>query len=204
MSIKVYPKGEIEKFDYSKIILPYWQYSHMSFCKTGPCRLPRREGKDNDLCCEPFIHRIHEPKDIHRLPKHKNCDCYYKEIKTLSFGSISKKGAQSPDVWLKLFGKLPDYYITKREAEDIYGWRHNKNKLSNKAPGKMIGGDAYHNMEHILPEKDGRVWYHCDVDYESGDRNNLRLYYSNDGLMFYSPTHLDGDVIVYQIKGSEK
>ena len=28
-----------------------------------------------------------------------------------------------------------------------------------------------------------------DVDYEGLKRNSKRLYYSNDGLMFYSPDH---------------
>ncbi len=64
----------------------------------------------------------------------------------------------------------------------------------------MIGGDIYFNDEHILPEKEGRVWHECDINYFSGKRNELRLYYSNDGLMFYSTTHLDGNVIVYWIK----
>lgn len=195
-----YPKGEIEKFDYSKIILTYQQYSHAELCATGPCEYG---GENNRMCCKPFIHRIHEPKNMHKLPKHPHCDCFYKKVETKPFGNISKKGTQSPDVWLKLFGKLPDYYITEQEAMEVYGWTK-KNTISGKAPGKMIGGDIYFNDKHILPEKDGRVWYHCDVDYESGARNSLRLYYSNDGLMFYSPTHLDGDVIVYQIKGSER
>ena len=45
------------------------------------------------------------------------------------------------------------------------------------------------NNKGILPEKDGRIWYECDVDYVSRLRNSLRLYYSNDGLMFYSINH---------------
>lgn len=53
----------------------------------------------------------------------------------------------------------------------------------------MIGGDLYLNISLILPEKEGRVWYECDVDYEKNKRNSKRLYYSNDGLMFYSPDH---------------
>ena len=34
-----------------------------------------------------------------------------------------------------------------------------------------------------------------DVDYEGLKRNSKRLYYSNDGLMFYSPDH--GKTIYY-------
>ena len=80
-------------------------------------------------------------------------------------------------------------YNYQEEAKKEYGWKQGKNTLAGKAPGKMIGGDLYFNIPPILPEKEGRIWYECDVDYESGGRNTKRLYYSNDGLMFYSPDH---------------
>ena len=172
----------------------YKQYLHKGICKTGPCQ---GVGVEDDLCCMPFIHCIHASNKLHNLPKHPNCDCYYQDVQTKPLGSISDK-KPSPDVWLKLFGKLPDYYITKAEAIAC-GWKPGKN-LSAFANGKMIGGDIYFNDEHILPEKEGRVWHECDINYFSGKRNELRLYYSNDGLMFYSTTHLDGNVIVYWIK----
>lgn len=85
---------------------------------------------------------------------------------------------------------MPDYYITKKEAEEKYDWESGKN-LARLAPGKMIGGDIYYNKEGILPSKDGRIWYECDIDYQSGKRNSLRLYYSNDGLMIISTNHLN-------------
>ena len=53
----------------------------------------------------------------------------------------------------------------------------------------MIGGDVFFNDPPQLPEKDGRTWHECDVDYEGNKRNSKRLYYSNDGLIFYSPDH---------------
>lgn len=119
-------------------------------------------------------------------------------MRTKQLGTISIKGLDSPDVWLKLYGRLPDYYITKDEAKNNYGWDNSKNTLSGKAPGKMLGGDIYHNVPPILPEKPGRIWYECDIDYSVGKRNNLRLYYSNDGLMFYSDDH--GRESFYQVK----
>ena len=92
---------------------------------------------------------------------------------------------------------MPDYYITKEEAKEKYGWIQGKNTIAGKAPGKMIGGDIFKNREHMLPEKEGRVWYECDVDYVSGNRGACsRLYYSNDGLMFYTDHFKDK---VYQI-----
>lgn len=129
---------------------------------------------------------------------HLFCECFYDDVEQKSVGSISNKGLQSPDVYLKTYGKLPDYYITTEEAIEKYGWNPRRNTIAGKCPGKMIGGDVFDNREHILPEKEGRIWYECDVDYESGRRNMKRLYYSNDGLMFYTETHNEREVI--QIK----
>ena len=129
---------------------------------------------------------------------HPLCECYYDDVEQKGVGSISNKGLKSPDIYLKAFGKLPNYYITKEEAKEKYGWIQGKNTIAGKAPGKMIGGDVYKNKERLLPEKEGRIWYECDVDYFSGNRGTCsRLYYSNDGLMFYSDHFKDK---VYQIK----
>ncbi len=163
----------------------YLQYQHKSSCGI-PC-------KD----CPERNKRIYKNGEHVKLPAHPNCDCFYTNVETKPLGSISNR-QPAPDVWLKLHGDLPDYYITKEEAEK-FGWQKGKD-LSKFAPGKMIGGDLYENRLHILPEKEGRIWKECDINYESGKRNSLRLYYSSDGLIFYSPDHLDGKVTVYQIK----
>ncbi len=176
----------------------YKQYKHRGICSYGD--YSTEEAREKGKCCYPYIGHIHASNQLHTLPKHPNCDCYYEDVKTMELGTISQK-QPSPDVWLKLYGKLPDYYITKEEAEEKYGWVQGKNTIAGKAPGKMIGGDPYDNKDNILPVKEGRIWYECDIDYESGGRNSLRLYYSNDGLMFYSTNHLDEkEPIVYWIK----
>ena len=133
-----------------------------------------------------------ESKPLIGRYNHPFCECFYDDVEQKSVGSISNKGLQAPDVYLKAFGKLPDYYITKEEAEKI-GWSKGKN-LAHFAPGKMIGGDIFDNKNRILPEKEGRVWYECDVDYDGLKRNKKRLYYSNDGLMFYTETHHEYEV----------
>ena len=74
---------------------------------------------------------------------HPFCECFYEDVEQKSVGSISNKGIQSPDVYLKAYGKLPDYYITKEEAKEKYGWVQGKNTTSGKAPGKMTGGNIY-------------------------------------------------------------
>ena len=35
----------------------------------------------------------------------------------------------------------------------------------------------------------GRIWYEADINYESGYRNDARILYSNDGLIFASYDH---------------
>ena len=164
----------------------FLQYHHRSTCAI-PCKdCPERDK------------RIYKNGEHVRLPAHPHCDCYYTNVETKQLGSISQR-QPSPDVWLKLYGKLPDYYITKEEAMEKYGWDSSKNTLAGKSPGKMIGGNIYENKELILPTKAGRIWYECDIDYVGGKRGKSRLYYSNDGLLFYSPDHLSGNVTVYQI-----
>lgn len=175
-------------FNQSNRIPHFEQYLHKYECRM-PC---------ND--CGQYYYRLYE-EGQHKPPvgeaKHPHCDCYYALVRQLLAGTISIKGEQSPDLYLKKYGVLPDYYITKEEAINVYHWDKRINKLSDVAAGKMIGGIVYKNKKQLLPEKEGRIWYECDVDYESGKRNSKRLFYSNDGLMFYSPDH--GQTQFYQI-----
>ena len=48
----------------------------------------------------------------------------------------------------------------------------------------MIGGDKYKNRDGRLPDAPGSVWYEADFDYTGGYRDDCRLLYSNDGLIF--------------------
>ena len=90
-------------------------------------------------------------------------------------------------LYLHTYGHLPDNYITKREAEDL-GWQSGVT-LDKAAPGKSIGGSRFGNREGLLPDKKGRTWYECDIDYVRGGRNAKRIVYSNDGLIFYTDDH---------------
>ncbi|MBE7076666.1 MAG: hypothetical protein E7374_02110 [Clostridiales bacterium] len=169
-------------FNYFKSDADFLQYIHMGSC-TSPC-----------MFCPIRDKKIYKNGEEVSLPAHLRCDCKYVEIETKSVGNISNKGFQAPDVYLKAYGKLPDYYITKDEAMQKYGWSRGKD-LSKYAPNKMIGGDRFYNNRGILPEKEGRLWYECDVDYDNGLRDGLRLYYSNDGLIFYSEFHDESKVV---------
>ncbi|WP_158217544.1 RHS repeat-associated core domain-containing protein [Lottiidibacillus patelloidae] len=85
-------------------------------------------------------------------------------------------------------GKLPDNYITKKEAR-ILGWNPREGNLADVAPGKSIGGDIFKNKENLLPSSSGRVWYEADINYTSGFRGGERLLYSNDGLIYKTTDH---------------
>lgn len=85
-------------------------------------------------------------------------------------------------------GRLPDNFITKKEAEKL-GWKASQGNLWEVAPGKSIGGDSFGNREGLLPDKKGRKWYECDIDYQGGNRGAQRIVYSNDGLIYYTADH---------------
>lgn len=91
-------------------------------------------------------------------------------------------------LYLHLYGHLPDNFISKREAQEL-GWDNKKGNLDQVAPGKSIGGSHFGNYEGMLPEKKGRKYYECDLEYEGGYRGAKRLIYSNDGLIFYTEDH---------------
>ena len=90
--------------------------------------------------------------------------------------------------YLKENGKLPDYYITKKEAQRE-GWIAKEGNLCDVLPGRAIGGDIFTNREKTLPVKKGRIWYEADINYDCGRRNARRVVYSNDGLIFVTHDH---------------
>ena len=89
--------------------------------------------------------------------------------------------------YIHVYKTLPPNYITKGQASKL-GWK-TQGTLDKVAPGKSIGGDRFNNYEKVLPDKQGRVWKECDIDYVRGNRNANRICYSNDGLIYYSASH---------------
>lgn len=85
-------------------------------------------------------------------------------------------------------GQLPNYYISKTDAENA-GWIPILGNLNHVAPGKMIYGGVFKNRQGKLPQSDGRIWYEADINYTSGWRNNDRILFSNDGLIFVTYDH---------------
>ncbi|MDR0791677.1 MAG: ribonuclease [Chitinophagaceae bacterium] len=90
--------------------------------------------------------------------------------------------------YIKQHNKLPDCYITKREAMND-GWNPSAGNLCNVLPGKAIGGDIFSNRERRLPYQKGRIWYEADVNFSCGHRNADRLIFSSDGLIFITTDH---------------
>ena len=96
-------------------------------------------------------------------------------------------------LYLHTYGKLPSNYISKKKAEEL-GWKQKQGEagqLHVVAPGMSIGGSSFGNYEGLLPEKKGRKYYECDINYKKGNRGAERIVYSNDGLIFYTGDHYD-------------
>ena len=107
-------------------------------------------------------------------------------------GTVEESGSytskEEVGLYLHLYGHLPDNYITKKEAENL-GWDSRAGNLWEVAPGMSIGGSRFGNYEGLLPDKKGRKYYECDIDYEGGYRGAGRIVYSDDGLIYYTEDH---------------
>lgn len=105
---------------------------------------------------------------------------------------ISEDGAYTGKdevaLYIHTFGKLPRNFITKKQAEKL-GWVSKEANLWEAAPGMSIGGSHYGNYEELLPDKEGRRWTECDINFDGGYRGAERIIYSSDGLIYYTGDH---------------
>lgn len=108
--------------------------------------------------------------------------------------SVSEDGSytdrDSVAMYIAAYGHLPHNYISKAEAKSL-GWISEKGNLAEVCPGKSIGGDRFGNYEGNLPDKEGRKYFECDINYDpnNGYRGKERIIYSNDGLIYYTDDH---------------
>ena len=108
-------------------------------------------------------------------------------------GSYTTK--EDVSLYLYTYDHLPQNFITKKEAEAL-GWQGGS--LEPYAPGKCIGGSRFGNYEELLPEKEGRQYYECDIDTLGADRRGAkRLVYSDDGLIYYTADHYETFELLY-------
>lgn len=87
-------------------------------------------------------------------------------------------------LYIHLYGRLPNNFVTKRQAENLYGW--DGGSLSQY--GKCIGGDRFYNNEGKLPG--GYTYYECDIDtLYSSKRGAKRLVFTYSGIVYYTSDH---------------
>lgn len=120
--------------------------------------LERKSIKDERRCkpCEEEhgkIIPVREQSNYH-IELHQNCRCYFAPMTVIEVGYATKDGINGADYWLYYKHKLPEYYITKEQAEEL-GWKRKQGNLSDVAPGKMIGGVPYKNKNGKLPMSNG-------------------------------------------------
>ena len=98
-------------------------------------------------------------------------------------------------LYLHTYGRLPENYITKSQAREL-GWTGGT--VENYKEGAAIGGDKFGNREGLLPKKDGRQYYECDIDTNGrGSRGARRIVFSNDGLIYYTSDHYGSFTLLY-------
>ena len=98
--------------------------------------------------------------------------------------------------YINLYGHLPSNFITKKEAKNL-GWVSSEGNLNEVAPGMSIGGDYFGNYEGLLPEAKDRDYYECDIDFDGTYRNEKRIVFSNDGLIYYTEDHYESFELLY-------
>ena len=98
-------------------------------------------------------------------------------------------------LYIHTYGRLPDNFITKKEAEAL-GWPGGS--LEPYAPGMCIGGNRFGNYEGLLPEKKGRTYTECDIDTLGAQKRGAkRIVFSNDGLIYYTGDHYESFELLY-------
>ena len=125
-----------------------------------------------------------------RPPVHRRCRCSIEPMTSINAGTATIQDINGADYWLKNSNKLPTYYLTKRKAEKL-GWNSRAGNLHKVAPGKQISGGIFKNTEDKLPSASGRTWYEADINYTKGFRNEHRVLFSNDGLIFVTYDHYE-------------
>lgn len=99
-------------------------------------------------------------------------------------------------LYIHLYGRLPDNYVTKREAQEL-GWSGGGVERY-AGEGTAIGGSRFGNYEGLLPEAEGRVYTECDIDTVGGNsRGAKRVVFSNDGLIYYTGDHYESFELLY-------
>lgn len=142
---------------------------------------------------------VQEPETISVLEAAKEAQSSGKE-QSIGSVTVTEDGTYGdPEhvaLYLHRFGHLPSNYITKTQAKKK-GWDQSKGNLWEVLPGMSIGGGPFSNAEQRLPEKEGREYKECDVNYQGGSRGDDRIIYSNDGLIYFTGDHYNTFQLMY-------
>ena len=116
-------------------------------------------------------------------------------------GLIDEYGTydQKDDValYIHVYGRLPDNYITKKQAEKL-GWHGGS--VEQVAPGKCIGGGHYGNYEGLLPKGN---YKECDIGtLGKSKRGAKRIIYSDEGDIYYTSDHYKSFTKLYDKNGA--
>ena len=99
-------------------------------------------------------------------------------------------------LYIHLYGRLPDNYVTKREAQEL-GWSGGSVERY-AGEGTAIGGSRFGNYEGLLPEAKGRTYTECDIGtVGASSRGAQRVVFSNDGLVYYTGDHYESFELLY-------
>lgn len=131
---------------------------------------------------------LQESEEVQENETFQDTDSQEEELQVVIDGEYTSK--EEVALYIHLYEQLPGNYISKKEAQEL-GWNSKEGNLWDVAPGMSIGGSYFGNYEGLLPEKDGRKYYECDIDYDGGYRGAKRIIYSNDGLIFYTDDHYE-------------
>ena len=123
-------------------------------------------------------------------PLHPRCRCDIIKMTTIEAGTATIKRKSGADWYLKYYARLPEYYLSRKEAEKR-GYIPELGNLDSSCPDKIIFGGEYKNFNRHLPAKIGRTWYEADINYRGGYRNTQRILFSNDGLIFVTFDHYE-------------
>ena len=99
-------------------------------------------------------------------------------------------------LYIHLYERLPDNYVTKDEAESA-GWSGG-NVERYTGEGTAIGGSYFGNREGLLPKAQGRSYTECDIGtVGENSRGSKRIVFSNDGLVYYTEDHYESFELLY-------
>ena len=95
-------------------------------------------------------------------------------------------------LYIYLYKCLPNNFVTKSQAKDLYNWK--SGSLSKY--GKCIGGDRFYNNEGLLPS--GYTYYECDIGtLYTSSRGSKRLVFTYSGIVYYTDDHYESFVRLY-------